>query len=144
MHTKGCSIHFVLAMLALFALSLYIFDGDSLTHEERAQANGELVKVHASLELGDTVQEAYRKYTDSKSEHLVCSASLTQETSYWTIDTPTYDYSALNWVMHVEFANQQVVFVGIRILDNGQVRPADAPADKGYPQRNRGWRADGE
>ncbi len=118
----------VIGLLAVSILSIGL--GASLwwawKSAKASKAATEITALFALVEIGMTPEQVEQAYAQ-RSPHDVNLRKLT--TGSWLFQTPL-QWGAVNWVMWVDFSDEAVSSVRLRLLDDKERRPSDAPPDK--------------
>lgn len=89
------------------------------------EARQELVAHASALELGLTKAEARQRIAALPRQKL----RLYESPDSWSVHTP-HRFGARNWLMLVEFTDDRIRCIRVRLADSVRVRPTNAPADR--------------
>ncbi len=100
--------------------------------ETDALAQAELVSIVSSLELGSGEEEVRKVIDKGQSKLLrlfVSEPSSAEEDGVWRISTPL-NFGAGNWIAILLFRDHRLCACIIRLYDNDNFKPRDAPPDR--------------
>jgi hypothetical protein len=89
------------------------------------ESQQELVAHAVALEIGLTRAEARQRIAALPREKL----RFYESPGSWSVHTP-YRFGARNWLMLVEFSDDRIRCIRVRLADSVRVRPTKAPADR--------------
>jgi hypothetical protein len=102
------------------------------------ESTSEITRLFALIEIGMTTEEVEQAYAESSPKD-VTSRQLANGS--WLFETPL-QWGAMNWVMWVDFSDGTVSAVRMRLLDDDERRPSEAPSDKREESASNGSRAE--
>jgi hypothetical protein len=118
----------VVALLGVFVLCVGLagFLWWTWNAAKASRATSEITLLFALIEIGMTTEEVEQAYAGSPPQDVRLQKL---NNGSWLFQTPL-QWGAVNWVMWVDFSDGAVSAVRMRLLDDAERRPSEAPRDK--------------
>jgi hypothetical protein len=95
-------------------------------HWSSGASRKELLSLYEKAQVGGNAESVKELFVAGHYSHLTLDEP---RSNVWTICTP-YEFGAKNWVLWIECVDSRIADVKIRLLDDKNTKPSDAPPDK--------------
>lgn len=121
----GVIVIIVIILVVMFSLGYLIFKSKGVDLENKKT----LAKIMNTVWISDGKEKVEEIYLRHKTNSLKLEKLSDKSENIWLIKT-RHQFATIGWVLWIEFKNDKVVSLKIRLVDNKDMKPENAPWDK--------------